>query len=140
MILELDGLRQAVTAMTSLTSRVNDHQLMAALDPVMQNGLKAGVIQHFEFTYELCWKLMKRWLEYNLGATYVDGVTRQELFRYAAEHQLIAEVELWMDFYRARNLTSHTYNANTAEEVFKVAVVFVPAATSLLQQLEAHNA
>ena len=45
--------------------------------------IAAGVIQNFAFTYELCWKFMKRWIEENVNSEIVDGVTRRELFRKA---------------------------------------------------------
>ncbi|MBN2643189.1 MAG: nucleotidyltransferase substrate binding protein [Victivallales bacterium] len=139
MILELDSLKKATASLSDIITRVNDPVLMASFDEVLRNGLRAGVIQNFEFTYELCWKFIKRWLEHNLGSTYVDGVTRHELFRYAAEHKLITDVQRWMDYHRARNMTSHTYNADTADEVFNAALAFIADAKTLLQQLEARN-
>ena len=77
--------------------------------------IRAGVIQNFEFTYELCWKFMKRWLEVNLGPVYVDGITRKELFRIAAENRLLDDVEDWMDYHATRNKTIHAYDPSTAE-------------------------
>ena len=76
---------------------------------------RAGVIQTFEFTYELCWKFMKRWLAENISPMAVDGIPRKELFRLAAESRLIADFNAWNDHHRARTLTSHTYDQRTAE-------------------------
>ncbi len=101
--------------------------------------IQAGVIQNFEFTYELCWKFMKRWLEKNLGGAYVDGVTRRELFRLAAEQQLVSNVENWMLYHDARNETAHTYNEAKAEEIFLVAQQFLPDAKELLGNLKRKN-
>jgi nucleotidyltransferase substrate binding protein (TIGR01987 family) len=83
--------------------------------------------------------MMKRWIETNVSATAVDGVTRRELFRQAAENRLIDDVDLWMGFHAARNETSHTYNHETAEEVGASAERFVAAARSLLASLQANN-
>ena len=66
---------------------------MDAFDRDLQEAVRAGVIQNFEIAYEQSWKMMKRWLEDSVGATYVDGVTRRELFRLAAEHRLITDVD-----------------------------------------------
>jgi nucleotidyltransferase substrate binding protein (TIGR01987 family) len=82
---------------------------------------------------------MKRWLENTLGNTYVDGVSRRELYRIAAEHQLIKDVDQWMIYHKARNITSHTYNEDRAEEVFQIAKTFAVDAEKLLHQIEAHN-
>ena len=104
------------------------------------NTLKAGVIQNFEFSYELCWKFMKRWLSLQIGNSSVDGLSRRELFRISAENKLITDVSLWFEFHQARNLTSHTYNQNVANEVFKVVEKFAPEAKKLLLTLENKNA
>lgn len=98
--------------------------------------LQAGVIQNFEFTYELCWKFMKRWLEINLGGVYVDGLSRHELFRLAAEHGLIDKTDQWFKYHEARNETSHTYEKTVAERVFKVAKEFSKDAKQFLNNLK----
>jgi len=108
-------------------------------DDALLNTLQAGVIQHFEFTYELCWKFLKRWLERNLGRSEVEGISRRELFRLAHESRFIDDVKLWMIFHAARNQTSHTYEQTTADDVLKVAIEFLPQAQELLERLLAHN-
>ncbi|MDR3312991.1 MAG: nucleotidyltransferase substrate binding protein [Oscillospiraceae bacterium] len=102
----------------------------------MAETLRAGVIQSFEFTYELCWKFMRRWLEMNIAADAADGVTRRELFRLCAEQKLLDDVEVWMGFHFARNITSHVYDAEKAEEVLAAALAFLPVAENLLGRLE----
>ena len=113
---------------------------MSLFDEITVNGLKAGAIQNFEFTYELCWKFMKRWLDENIGAAYVDGVPRVQLFRLAAESQLITDVDKWMEYHRARNKTSHTYDVEVAESVYLSARDFLQDAERLTKALEARNA
>ena len=113
--------------------------VLSTLSPVMRETVKAGVIQHFEVAYEQCWKAMKRWLEGNINPESVDGVTRRELFRLAAENKLLQDVDLWMTFHRARNETSHTYNAATAEDVFAVAMSFAPEAERFLKAITRRN-
>lgn len=108
--------------------------------PVLQMTLKAGVIQNFEVAYELCWKFIKRWLEHNVSPNAVAGVSRRELFRYAAENLLIRDVDQWMDFHAARNKTSHIYDQAVAEATFAIVADFVPEAKFLLQKLRENNA
>ena len=108
--------------------------------PVLQMTLKAGVIQNFEVAYELCWKFIKRWLENNVSPNAVTGVSRRELFRYAAENLLIRDVDQWMDFHAARNKTSHIYDHAVAEATFAIVADFVPEAEFLLQKLRENNA
>ena len=100
---------------------------------------RAGVIQNFEFTYELSWKAMRTWLGENVGKTLVDGVTRKELLRFAAEYYLIEEVAPWFEYHRHRNQTSHTYEEKTAVEVFSCVKSFLFDARALLTSLNNKN-
>lgn len=113
--------------------------IVDSLDPALRETVKAGVIQHFEVAYEQSWKAMKRWLENNLDRESVDGVTRRELFRLAAENLLIDDVDRWMSFHRGRNETTHTDNAETSEGVFAIAREFVPAGQQLLGVIRQRN-
>lgn len=139
MPLELDSLRRAVSALNGVLAKSDDAELMGGLDEITQNAIKSGVIQHFEFTYELCWKFIKRWLEMNISPTTADGVTRRELFRLAAENRLIVDVDEWMRHHEARNLTSHTYAPEVAQTVYAAAHDFARDAQRLLEALEARN-
>ncbi len=89
---------------------------------VMQDEMEiiqSGIIQNFEVCYEISWKLMKKWLEENVGRTEVDGVSRKELFRMAAQNKLIEDIEKWFVFHEARNMTLHDYDGIKADEVFR---------------------
>jgi nucleotidyltransferase substrate binding protein (TIGR01987 family) len=137
--LELSSLQKAVSALAAVLAKSDDTEFMGHLDEVAQNAIKSGVIQHFEFTYELCWKFIKRWLETNISNTAADGVTRRELFRLGAENRLIDDVEQWMRYHEARNLTSCIYQPEIAEKVYNVAHQFAGDAARLLAALEARN-
>ena len=67
MALELDGLRRAVHSLGSAIAVIREKQASPEASDAELEVIKAGVIQNFEFTYELCWKFMKRWLEENYG-------------------------------------------------------------------------
>ena len=140
MALELNALYRAVAALENAISVWNQKQADSSTLDMELEVIRAGVIQSFEFTYELCWKFMKRWLEENYGATEVDGVPRRELFRLAAENLLLTDVDRWMDYHRARNRTSHIYDPVIAGSVLDSALAFLPDAQDVLQRLEARNA
>ena len=139
MALALDSLQSAVSALAAVLAKSDDVEFMNNLDDVARNAIKAGVVQHFEFTYELCWKFIKRWLETNIGPAVADGVTRRELFRLAAESRLLEDVEQWMRYHEARNLTTHIYQPEIAEKVYNTAHEFARDAARLLAALEARN-
>lgn len=98
--------------------------------------MRDGVIQRFEYTYELAWKLMKRYLEEEMGDVDVDALGKKELFRRAAEAKLIDDPETWFTYHRDRNLSSHTYDEVDAQKVFETAERFLVDAKRLLAELE----
>lgn len=140
MTLQLDSFRNAVAALGAVQARCEDAGLMASLDEVTRNAVRSGVIQHFEFTYELAWKFMRRQLEAELRKAAVDGVSRRELFRLAAEQHLIDDVEKWFGYHRARNETSQTYDPPVAAVVYASSLEFAGDAEALPARLEARNA
>ena len=136
MNLQFDSLAKSIDILersVRTAGRVDDS------DEDLQEAVRSGVIHSFEVTYELSWKMMQRWLKENIGAASVDGVTQRNLFRLSAENHLIADVERWMDYHKARNSTSHTYNEDAAQSVFAEAAEFVHDAKHLLKMLEARN-
>jgi len=139
MLLELNSLRNAVAALNAVLTTIDDVKMMRGLNDIARRAMESGAIQHFEFTYELCWKFMKRWLEMNISPNTAEGVTRRELFRLAAESRLIDDVDKWMQHDKARNLTSHTYDQKVAKSVYSAARNFAGDAQRLLEALEARN-
>ena len=140
MNLDLSSLRKAIESLEKTLKVAENKELAAGLDDDAKDAIRAGGIQNFEFTYELCWKFMRRWLGINVGSTYVDGVTRRELFRLSAENRLISDVDQWMEYHDARNETAHTYNEDTADDVFETSRIFLADAKKLLEALKERNA
>ncbi len=139
MKLVLRSLSRAIETLGRSLTVIEREGAASAIEADVLETLKAGVIQNFEVAYELCWKFIKRWIEQNVGSTVADGVTRRELFRLGAENRLIDDVDLWMRFHSHRNESAHTYDSETAEDVYSVAGDFLAAARSLLDALEARN-
>jgi nucleotidyltransferase substrate binding protein (TIGR01987 family) len=139
MSLELSSLESAVGALSRALGVTADKAQWQALTLQVQEAVNAGIIQSFEVAYEQSWKMVKRWLENNVGATDVDGVTRRHLFRLAAEAGLISDVDLWMTFHKARNETSHTYNCEIAASVLAMAPDFLAACEALVATLSTRN-
>lgn len=96
----------------------------------------SAVIQRFKYTYELCWKMMKRWLKKTPDAENIQGVTMRELFRVAAKNGLIEDINKWYEFHIARNLSSHLYEDKVAKETCEIAKEFYAYAQSLCTCLE----
>lgn len=137
--IDLSPLEKAIQSLDQLYKRVSDESFMSKQDSVVRLGLQAGLIQNLEFTYELSWKMIKRWLEINVTPESVDGLSRRELFRMAAENRLISDVNEWMGYHDLRNQTSHRYDSTLAEGTPAVIAEFIRAAQKLLEYLKTHN-
>jgi len=138
MSLDLSSLQKAINSLERAV-KVASSKIKGKVNTDEEEVIRAGVIQNFEFTYELCWKFMKRWLTINIGGAAVDGVSRKELFRMAAESLLIANVEAWFEYNNLRNETAHAYDAKTAEDVYETAIRFTADARAFLKVLEGKN-
>lgn len=140
MIPTLEPLRSAVTTTAEVLERYEDREYLARLDRPTRLGLRAGLIKHFEFTYELSWKLLQLHVRDFFGARAERFYTRQDVFRYAGEMGLIADVETWMAHHQARNLTVHTYDEETATRILDAIPGFLEDCRALLRVLESRNA
>ncbi len=77
------------------------------VEPLSQLELE-GVIQRFEFTFELSWNLLKDRLGYD--GVVIATVTPRNVIREAYNAKLIDDFEVWIDMLTDRNLMSHTYD------------------------------
>lgn len=70
-----------------------------------------GLIQAFEYTYELAWNSIKDFYQAQ-GESDIQG--SRDAIRMAFRRGLITDGDLWMEMIKSRTLTSHTYNRETA--------------------------
>lgn len=84
-------------------------------DEFLDDIIKEGIIQRFEYTHELSWKVMKDFLE-DVGEVKMYGSKDATKEAFAAD--LITDGDVWMDMIKSRNKTSHTYNEEVADEIF----------------------
>ena len=95
---------------------------------------RQGIIQAFEYTHELAWKVMQDFFVYQ-GNSEIRG--SRDATREAFKRELITDGDSWMEMIKKRNLTSHTYNEETAEEIYKSVVqVFYPLFVDLQNEME----
>jgi len=96
-------------------------QLTGAVELAGQRPLsyleKQGLIQAFEFTHELAWNVMKDYFAFQ-GNPAITG--SRDAVRESFNMGIIADGEGWMEMIRSRNLTSHTYNLQVAEEIVEL--------------------
>jgi len=93
-----------------------------------------ALIHHFKIVYELSWKMMKKYIE--MEDSDVKILTKKDLFRIAGEKGLIQNFHKWVEFHSARNKTSHTYDEDTAKEVYETSKEFKNYIKDLISALE----
>lgn len=139
--LDLSALRNAVGSLEEGLEVVSDRGWFNAQSSKVQNTLIAGVIQNFEFVYEIGIKMIKRQIEAESASpAEVDETNFREVLRVAAEKGLIADVEAWFKYRKMRNITAHTYDHEKAQQVYQDTLIFIGDARALLHKLEARNA
>ena len=104
--------------------------------------MRNSVIQCFEFTYELSWKMLKRYLEETeANHADMDTGTFQNLIRLGNERALLrSDWHQWKTYRQARTDSSLTYDAAKAEAVFAVAPDFLVEARAQLNELTRRSA
>lgn len=78
---------------------------------------KEGVIQRFEYTFELAWKTLKDYLVYS-GVAF-DQITPRSVIKQAFAAKIIADGQAWIDMLEQRNMMSHTYDSEKFETAFR---------------------
>ncbi len=119
--ISLDPLSRAIKSL-------ND-ALREPFSPIVRDA----TIQRFEYTFELSWKMLKRYFQVN---NQTSEANLKNIFREAGKQGIIENVEQWFEFLHFRNLTSHTYDESTAQEVFEAAKNFSGEAEKVLRKLE----
>ena len=114
--------------------------IQRSLKEPQDDMIRDSVIQRFEYSYELCWKMLKRQLEQDVATpASLDAMSFKELIREGAERSYIQNPEHWFVYRSQRNITSYTYNAEKAESVHKTAIHFLPDARNLFEALQQKN-
>ena len=100
--------------------------------PIETELERAGIIQFFEISFELSWKLMKDYLE----AQELSVKSPRETIKKAYQIGLIDDGHVWIDALSDRNLTVHTYNEDMAKKmVSDIIKVYFPELKKLYDKL-----
>lgn len=76
---------------------------------------RAGIVHAYEFTFELFWKFLQKYLD-NLGILEEHGPSA--VIRTAYQNEYLDDGQEYMDMLRDRNLITHTYREEMAEEIY----------------------
>ena len=95
--------------------------------PVPLNQLeKEGVIQRFEYSFELAWKTIKDYLEQS--GLVISPVTPRQVIKDAFAAKVLSDGQVWIEMLDHRNLLSHTYDFAIFEKAVEaIAARYLPA-------------
>ena len=121
LLLCVEGGRIAVTIEQIRLKKENYHHAFMRLQVALRKDADAddmyldATIQRFEFCFELAWKLMKVVLEYE-G---IEANSPRGCIREGGKQRLISNAEAWLEMMEKRSLSLHTYDENTAREIYR---------------------
>jgi nucleotidyltransferase substrate binding protein (TIGR01987 family) len=131
--LNLAPLEKAVSRLTEGLARYEKD--------ITDTQIRDGLIQRFEFSYEISHKMLKRHLEaVSPTPEQFDAMAFADLIRSANEQALLlGDWSAWKIYREMRSKTSHTYDEEIAIEVVHSIPAFLEEARHLLKQLQERN-
>lgn len=100
---------------------------------LLNDVVRDGLIQRFEFTYELAWKTTKEHIE---GLGIVDVNSPKAVIKEAFAQSLITNEQCWLLMLNDRNLTSHVYKEDMAKEIAeRITTSYISEFEKLLEKL-----
>jgi nucleotidyltransferase substrate binding protein (TIGR01987 family) len=125
-----------LTPLASAIARLEQGNARYLLDTTDQQ-IRDGLVQRFEFTYDLSHKLLKRYLLQSAPTPEdIAQMSFPAMIRTAAEHGLLrSEWARWKLYRDMRNITSHTYDEAKALEVVAIIPDFIHEAGFLRDRL-----
>ncbi len=132
MIMDISPLEKSIARLDEGLTRYQQHRKDAQL--------RDGLIQRFEFTYELSHKMLKRYLKLTSATPQLfDDMPFQDLVRLGNAQGLLHDNwPIWRKYREMRTKTSHTYDEEVALEVVTSIPDFLKEAIYLHEQLKKH--
>lgn len=108
---------------------------------IADTQIRDGLIQRFEFSYEISHKMLKRYLEaVSPTPEQFDAMAFADLIRSGNEQGLLlSDWSKWRIYREMRSKTSHTYDEDVAIQVVQGIPAFLEEARHLLKQLQERN-
>jgi len=108
-------------------------------DSEYREVLRDSSIQRFEYVFEFSHKILRKYLSWHIPMPQVkvSELSFAELVRTANEHGLFTEsYEIWSNYRKMRNITSHTYNEDAAEQVLEIIPAFLEEVKKFLTKMQ----
>jgi nucleotidyltransferase substrate binding protein (TIGR01987 family) len=126
-----DGLYNFINALEKYESAVNRYEEFKSEG--FGDVYLDLIVKRFEFTYEMSWKALKRYLEF-LG---FEVKNPRQTFKEGYAQQILDDESIWLDMIEQRNLSSHIYDELEISEILDKKENYLKAFQKLKIQLEA---
>lgn len=115
------------------TYKLLQEAIAAHMQTPNNNLIQIALIKAFEMTFELSWKTIKDFLQYN-G---IDVKLPREIIKQAFANDIITDGQLWIDMLEDRNLMTHTYDEERAQlAISHICESYITGLTQLQQYLQ----
>ena len=113
----------------------NYSSLDASQPQLIQEAVAESVIQRFETCWDCLWKVLKRYLEEEIGLAEVPNGPNPILRLANENHLLSGLIDEWLKYARARVNTSHDYSGEKAQAALELMKDFIDDAIGLYQTM-----
>lgn len=131
--LDISKYERAVNKLGEIIQRYNQN--------TEDDAIRDSVIQRFEFTYSIALTTLRKYfIDRAFVIEDVNQMSFNDMVRTANQLNLLkSNLEVWSDFRRIRNMTSHTYDEKTAQKVVEIIPQFYEEAVFLLHAVKDSN-
>ena len=133
-MIDYDKLEKSLNHLKAQLQNYRDASERPELKDIDKEAIAESVIQRFEVCYDCLWKVLKRYINENLGVPEIPN-SPKPLFRTAFENQLFPAIEQWLEYADARIDTSHDYSREKAQTTINKAFMFATDATALYEKM-----
>lgn len=136
MSIDTTFLRRCIASLERVVEEINE---LHDSDDTLYEIYRAACVKEFKLVLEQSGKLLKKRLApYFASNADVDRLSFKDLFRHAANHDLINidAVERWFRYRDNRNETVHDYGENFAESTLRLLPEFIDDAKTLINVIE----
>ena len=129
--MEMEHWKDTLEALGQTIKRLKEAYCKTSVKPEEAEIYRDAAIQRFEFTVELFWKVLKKFLRYEK----LEANTPREVLRKSYIAQIIEDEEKWLKMMSDRNKTSHTYNETLAQEISTRIELYLPLLEETYEKL-----
>ena len=136
-MIQYDKFRKSLERLIEQYENFNKHD--STLPRIMQESVAESLIQRFETCYNCLWKVLKRYMNEELGITDLPNSSKP-LFRIAHENKLLpSSLEYWMQYAQARINTFHDYDVEKALSCLEIIQPFIKDSIELYQVMSGES-